>query len=297
MKQIENKRIASLAQHLTPSRPMRICDVGANPLSEPPYKPLLDGGLAHVYGFEPNEAAFAELEDAKSDHETYFCEAVGLPGNRTLYLHPASGLTSLYPLDPAALKFLGREKWYRPRRTQEVPLNPVTLDMLPDLPGVDLLKMDLQGGELEVMRGGIGKLSNAVAIVAEVRFHRMYKDEPMFGDLDQEMRLQGFKLHKFLFAKSVMLPHGHGQKVRHNRMRSQLLDGDAVYIRDGNWAEDLSDDQLSYLALAADAAFASPDLTLYCLDLLTARGVISEAATDAYIAELPAYLLRDDPVE
>ncbi len=289
MSKANHKRRAVLTADLAPSRPMRICDVGANPLSTPPYQPLLEDGLAHVYGFEPNEDAFAELETAKSDRETYFCAAVGLPGERTLYLHPWSGFTSLYPLDRAALKSIGKEKWIKPGKTREVPLNPVTLDMLGDLPGIDLLKMDLQGGELEVMRGAIGKLSQAVAIVTEVRFHRIYEGEPMFGDLDQEMRAQGFKLHKFLFTKSVMMPHAHEDKVLRPRMTSQLLDGDAVYVRDGDWAENLSDDQLIFLAFAADAVFDSPDMSLTCLDILISRGVVSADLPAAYIDTFPEH--------
>lgn len=288
------KRRAVLTEALRPSRVMRVCDVGANPLSDPPYKPLLEAQKCHVYGFEPNPEAFDDLQKAKSDHETYFQDAVGLPGDRTLYLHPWSGFSSLYPMDRAALKSIGKEKWIRPAKTQEVPLRPVTLDMLVDLPPIDLLKMDLQGGELEVLRGGIGKLSEAVAVVTEVRFHRIYEGEPLFGDLDQELRRQGFKLHKFMFTKSVMMPHEHEDKVLRPRMTSQLLDGDAVYIRDSDWAETLSDDQLIYLALAADTVFDSPDMALLCLDILTGRDRLSAALADAYIATFPEHQLRKE---
>ncbi|QBY00410.1 FkbM family methyltransferase [Rhodophyticola sp. CCM32] len=291
------KRRAVLRAALAPSRPMRVCDVGANPLSDPPYKPLLDDGLCHVFGFEPNPEAFEELQKAKSAQETYFKEAVGLPGDRTLYLHPWSGFSSLYPMDRVALKSIGKEKWIRPAKTREVPLNPVTLDMLADLPAIDLLKMDLQGGELEVLRGGIGKLSQTVAVVTEVRFHRIYENEPLFGDLDQELRRQGFKLHKFMFTKSVMMPHDHEDKVLRPRLTSQLLDGDAVYIRDTDWAETLTDDQLIYLALAADTVFDSPDMTLLCLDILSSRGQVPGDLAAEYIAEFPVHQLRKEETQ
>ncbi len=280
-------RGAVLADALAPSRDMRICDVGANPLGAPPYQPLLERGLARVFGFEPNEEAFAKLQAQRSERETYFCAAVGLPGERTLHLHPKSGFSSLYPFDRAALRAIGKEKWIRAADTREVTLRPVTLDMLADLPAIDLLKMDLQGGELEVLRGAVGKLSEAVAVVTEVRFHRIYAEEPLFGDLDAELRRQGFKLHKFLFTKSVMMPHAHEHKVQRPRMTSQLLDGDAVYVRDADWAETLGDDQLAFLVLTADAVFDSPDMALTCLDILAGRGKVAPEAAGAYIAALP----------
>jgi len=291
-----DKRRAVLTAALAPSRDMRICDVGASRLSEPPYQGLLDDGLAHIYGFEPSAEQFARLEAAKSPRETYFPEAVGLPGTRVLYLHPTPGFTSLYRLDARALRAIGKEKWISDEITP-VALDPVTLDTLADLPQIDLLKMDLQGGELEVLRGAIAKLSQAVAVVTEVRFHRIYEAEPMFGDLDQELRRQGFKLHKFLFAKSVMMPHEHEDAVVRSRLTSQLLDGDAVYIRDADLGAELSDDQLMFLALAADSLFDSPDLALHCVDHLIGRGAAPADLPEAYIAHFRHHQRRKSAKE
>jgi FkbM family methyltransferase len=286
----DNRR-AVLTGALQPSRPMRICDVGASRLSTPPYQGLLDDGLAHVYGFEPNEAQFAKLVNDPRENETYFCKAVGLPGKRTLYIHPTAGFTSLYPLDPVAVRAIGKEKWLSDK-IEAVPLTTVTLDTLAELPGIDVLKMDLQGGELEVLRGGLAKLSRAVAVVTEVRFHRVYAGEPLFGDLDAELRAQGFKLHKFLFTKSVMMPHDHEDQVVRPKLTSQLLDGDAVYIRDAETAG-LSDDQLMHLAFAADTIFDSPDLALHCIDHLIARGAAPADLPADYIARFRHHQRRD----
>jgi len=286
----DNRR-AVLTGALQPACPMRICDVGASPLSTPPYQGLLDDGVAHVYGFEPNPEQYQQLVAENRPNETYFCKAVGLPGQRTLYVHPAPGFTSLYPMDAAALRAIGKEGWINPK-TQAVPLTTVTLDTLADLPDLDLLKMDLQGGELEVLRGGLSKLSRAVAVVAEVRFHRMYEGEALFGDLDLELRAQGFKLHKFLFTKSVMMPHEHEDQVVRARLTSQLLDGDAVYIRDEDIAG-LSEDQLMHLAFAADTVFDSPDLALHCVDHLIARGAAPADLPGDYIAHLRQHQRRN----
>ncbi len=287
-----DKRRSVLTGVLEPSRVMRICDVGASPLSVPPYQGLLDDGVAHVYGFEPNPEQYEKLAAESRPNETYFCKAVGLPGRRTLYVHPTAGFTSLYPLDARAVRAIGKEKWLSDK-IQTVPLETVTLDTLAELPPVDLLKMDLQGGELEVLRGALAKLSEAVAIVTEVRFHRMYDGEPMFSDLDQELRAQGFKLHKFLFTKSVMMPHEHEDQVVRARLTSQLLDGDAVYIRDADVGAEFSDDQLMHLAFAADSVFNSPDLALHCIDHLIGRGAAPADLPDEYIARFRHHQRRE----
>jgi hypothetical protein len=70
-------------------------------------------------------------------------------------------------------------------------------------------------------------------------------------------------------------------------MQSQLVDGDAVYIRSLEAPEGWSDDQLGHLALAADSVFGSPDLTLMCLDLLAARGAVPRGAPRRYADRLP----------
>ena len=92
---------------------MRICDVGASRLSVPPYQGLLDDKQAHLFGFEPNPDEFVKLTAEATAQETYFQQAVGLPGERTLFVHPIAGFTSLYPMDAAALAALGKEKWLR----------------------------------------------------------------------------------------------------------------------------------------------------------------------------------------
>ena len=287
------RRRAVLTGGLAPSRPMRICDVGASDLSSAaPYAGLVADSCAEVFGFEPNPAEFARLEAAKSPAETYFPTAIGPGGKATLHIHAKPGFTSLYPLDPAALAALGKEKWLR-GAGKTLAVETRRLDDIDALPPVDLLKMDLQGGELEVLRGGRAKLAEAVAVVTEVRFHRIYAGEPLWGDLDAELRAQGFKLHKLMFAKSVMLPHAHEDKVVRGRLTSQLLDGDAVYIRDAMPAE-LSDDALAFLALAADAAFDSPDLALGCLDQLIARGRAAADLAPAYIARFRNHQRRQE---
>jgi hypothetical protein len=69
--------------------------------------------------------------------------------------------------------------------------------------------------------------------------------------------------------------------------RNQMVDADAIYIRDIAEPDGLSDTQLAHMALLADAVFTSIDLVLRCLDLLCERGRITEVEIDTYIDKLP----------
>ncbi|MFY0632917.1 MAG: FkbM family methyltransferase [Vannielia sp.] len=283
-----DRRRAVLSAEVEPSRRMNICDVGASAIGEAPYAGLLRDGLAHVYGFEPSPEQFTRLQEIKSEQETYFEAAVGAPGKRTLHIHPRPGFTSLFKMDAASMKAIGKEKLVSDR-VEEVELTTVALDEVEDLPRVDVLKMDLQGGELEVLKGAEDRLSEAVAVVSEVRFHRIYEGEPMFGDIDVELRRQGFRLHKLLFTKSVMMPHDHEGAVVRKRMTSQLLDGDAVYVREADYSAEFSDDKLLFLLLAADAMFDSPDFVLHLMEVAVERGLLPKGLWRDYVARLRSH--------
>jgi len=62
-------RTQFLIDALQPDRLTRIVDVGANPINDNPYKPLLDMGACEVYGFEPHPEAYAQLLENKGDRE------------------------------------------------------------------------------------------------------------------------------------------------------------------------------------------------------------------------------------
>jgi len=63
---------------------------------------------------------------------------------------------------------------------------------------IDIIWMDLQGGELRALKG-MGDLLKTVKVVyTEVEFKPVYVGQPLFVDVDQFMRSMGFRLHKIL---------------------------------------------------------------------------------------------------
>lgn len=269
------------------SEPLRIADVGANPLGEAVYDNLLDADLAEVWGFEPHPEAFAALKPGLGRH--WINAAVGKAGPAKFYAYPASEMSSLYPLSRRNLNVLGHFKRHLGTETvMDVELQ--ALDDLDDLPRLDCLKIDAQGAELQVIQGGEDRLSEAVAVVAEMRFFELYDGEPALGDLDLELRRQGFVLHKFLHQKPRMIGHSQRKSVNARAISSQLIDGDVVYIRSLMAEEQYSDHQLVRLAFLAADIFESHDLVLFCLDRLVERDKIVKTAAQQYVKTLPARL-------
>ncbi len=78
-------------------------------------------------------------------------------------------------------------------KTIEVPMT--TLDCYfhdRELPAPVLLKLDVQGYEAQVLRGGRATLARTRWVVAETSLKSMYKDEPVFLDIVEYMRERGF---------------------------------------------------------------------------------------------------------
>jgi len=59
----------------------------------------------------------------------------------------------------------------------------------------DLIKLDIQGFELEVLLGAPGVLRNTRAIIAEVSFKELYTDQCRFDELVSHLAKSGFFVH------------------------------------------------------------------------------------------------------
>lgn len=274
------------------ARPTTFCDVGANPINEPPYIGLLKAGACKVIGFEPNPAAFAELEKSKGPHETYFPHAVGDGDKHVLHLYRNSGLSSIYLPHLPGMTAIGNPGWAR--MNEDVEMQTVALDAIADLPPFDCLKIDIQGGEQIVFANGRLAMRNAVAVIVEMRWMQLYEGEPMAGGIDNELREQGFILHKFLFNKSTMLANSQAKRLNRRENLDQLVDGDAVYLRHPGKLEALSDDQLCHMAMLGASVIESHSLTVAALDELVKRGKIDRRIPARYVNALPEELRVPD---
>ncbi len=270
---------------LSPRRLTEIVDIGANPIDgDPPYKSMLEAGFCNVTGFEPQEDALVELQRRKGPHERYLSYAIGDGCEHTLNICRASGMTSLFEPDPATLDLFEVLKPLA-EVIRQVKLPTQRLNDVAEIEHLDFLKIDIQGGELAVFISGKEKLTEAVVIQTEVSFVTLYKNQPSMGDIDLELRTQGFVPHCFATVKKWPI----APCVINNNPRqalNQLLEADIVYVRDFSKPDLMSDEQLKHLALIAHHCYGSFDLALRCVMLLEQRNVLPIGSQKDYLNTL-----------
>lgn len=260
---------------------IEVVDIGANPIDgDPPYQLALAAGLCRITGFEPQPQAHTELLRRAGPHERYLPYAIGDGESHTLNLCATSGFASLLEPDVRQLDFLTDFR----RLAQVVGRESITtrrLDDVQEIDRIDLLKIDIQGGELSALRAGRRQLSGAVAVQTEVGFHRIYREQPTFADVDLELRDQGFVPHQFVSTRTWPVAPVVWADPLQGAAR-QLVEADILYVRDPVRTEDLSDAQLARMALISDVVYGSFGLALRCVLELIARGLLDPDTERAY---------------
>ena len=275
-----------LFQLLRPERLTAVVDIGANPIdSQPPYHGLLRAGLCTLVGFEPQRAALELLQQRKGPREMYLPHAIGDGSMQTLHVCRGTGMTSLLKPDPRSLalfRVVGEAG--RVVGTEVLPTR--TLDSVEEVRAIDLLKIDVQGSELAVFRSGRAKLAGAVAVQTEVSWFPLYENQPTIGDIDLELRGQGFLPHAMADLKRwTIAPLVVANDPR--RPLNQLLESDLVYVRDIRTVESWTDEQLRHMAMIAHHCYRSFDLALHCMVALERRGRLALGIQQRYLGMLP----------
>jgi len=112
-----------------------------------------------------------------------------------------------------------------------------------------------------------------------------YQSQPPFGEVDSELRSQGFIPHCFTELRRRPIgnvPVGGGTRPHPN----QLTEADVVYVRDFAQPGVMADEQLKHLALIAHHCYGSIDLALRCVLLLEERQVLETGSAQRYLSLL-----------
>ena len=165
-----------------------------------------------IYAFEPSEKTFAKLVDCLKGRSNLRPVRVGVGssiGNARLFEHDkVSGLASLYDRDLAHVGLsLGS--------TGEVPVT--TIDRFCEektIDGIDFLKIDVEGAELDVLKGA-SRMLNAKKI-ANIQFE--------FGGTAMDARIYVKDFFKFLESFDIFRILNHGlRKLDHYKESYEIF--------------------------------------------------------------------------
>ena len=255
---------SSLADLLKPELHIDVVDIGANPVDgDAPYKTLLDAGLARVIGFEPNSDALDRLNAKKGENETYVANAVYDGKEQELKICTAQGMTSLLEPNTGLLSYFhGFPEWGKVEKRLSMPT--VRLDDVKEINNIDYLKIDIQGGELEVFKNGINRLSDCLVVHTEVEFLYMYEGQPLFSEVELFLRKIGFVFHRFApLVSRVVQPMVVDNDIY--KGLSQVFWADAIFIKDFTRFDELSSPRLKKIALILHDVYGSFDIVLRAL--------------------------------
>lgn len=246
---------------------VEVLDIGAMSEGEDRYAALVEQGLARVTGFEPSPDALARLNTRKGPYR-YLPFVLGDGNEATFHMTRYPGCSSLLEPDPAVIDAFLTISATPPDGNFAVVaterVRTVRLDDVAGVPAPDLLKIDIQGAELLVLENAVDTLSSVLVLETEVEFVPLYRNQPLFGDMQCFLRSQGFMLHKLIDVSGrPWRPLHAGDPFR---PLSQLLWSDAVFVRDPLRLAGFGDIELLKAALVLNDVYRSFDLVYRLLE-------------------------------
>lgn len=265
--------IAALCKEICsahPSLQFTILEIGAVPSINKPGEPfhqlLTEFPGSKVHAFEIDEAVCSRLNANAMTGMKFHAMAIGSKREQhPFYITNHPMCSSLYPPNQELMsKFNNMETNYL-KETTNIPT--ISIDEFveaEEIQTVDFIKIDIQGAELDAFRGANNSLSGTVAIVTEVEFIPLYKNQPLFRDVDAYLAETGFMFHKFFTLRGRALKP---VTVNDNpNFPSWHFLCDAMFVRQlADW-ETMDPATLLKLAILA-YIYESPDICFRCLQI------------------------------
>lgn len=273
--------------NLLQETPITCLDVGGRGGVQEFFLPYLD--IIQVDAFEPDTLACEAAQDNAPAQVNFFPVALGRKtGTVPFYLTKRASGSSLYEPNP--------DKMHRYSNAAYGDVDKILdMDVLSysdfrkkyNRPRANIVKMDTQGSELDILQSFSKKdFNEVVCVLAEVEFVDMYKNQPLFHDIDKYMRRRNFTLFDLRTARCYLTKDqerdhylrklGYGSGT--NQISSYLMAGDALYFR--KFEDNCPKDQKTFIQLLLSyLMFLYFDHALELLDLGLKHKVINQDQT------------------
>lgn len=198
-----------------------IFDLGANiGQTAKRYRALFP--TSKIHSFEPFPSSIEKLKEAVAGDTNVFIVPKAVAekeGTTTFYVNEASATNSLLPRPASQRRYFPKKA--NAQNTIEVEL--ISIDKYSkdhDISQIDILKLDLQGGELNALKGAkeLLKKSSISIIYTEIMFVAHYENAPYFNEIWNFLSEFGYTLYN-VYDLTVAT-------------NGQLRYGDAIFVNE-----------------------------------------------------------------
>ncbi len=236
------------------SQPVQILDIGARAGIHPRWEKLRHEFPVQITGFEADARECAALNERATPGVRFLpCALSSRHEERPFHLLVGEGSSSLFQPNYPFINRTVAEPGYRLLRDLVLPTKPLDAVLSEEsIRGIDYIKIDTEGYELEILKGATDTLKGVFAVELEVWFNPVFVGAPLFREVDAFMASQGFTLFD-LARSNCFFKRKEGAAL--GGPKGQLVAGDAIYFRD-------------LAAFPPDSGFFEKDKLVRCLILL-----------------------------
>ena len=206
---------------------INIVDAGSRYGIHPNFEELRD--IADFYLFEVDQEECSRLKKKYKSYKNIKVYNQGLYSKKTIMnfnIRNHNALNSIYETNDLFL----RKNKYKKNEFERKKTIKVKLDALDDFLSkkIHFLKLDVEGAELDILKGSERNLkNNCVGIRSEVTFSPVYKNAPLFSEINDYLVKRDFELINFDYD-------GKGSKFgKYSKSDKfgQLITTDAVWVK------------------------------------------------------------------
>ena len=199
-----------------------ILDVGAN-IGQYAMDAIKNGYQGSIYSFEPIPSVYKTLEmTAKkySGWQVFNLGAGRMEDEMMINVSENFVSSSILKVEEASLT---AEPTTRITHQEKIKLTTIDsfLNSHPEIKGEILLKLDVQGYEMEALAGSLKSLSRIKLIQSELSFVNLYQNGPRYDEVAGFLKQQGFDMF-------TIIPGFRDDKT------GRLLQADGLFIREQN---------------------------------------------------------------
>lgn len=223
----------------------------------------------NYYGFEPDQRSRNKLLAQKNNCNRYQLDEKIVSDKseiKEIHLCKAPMTSSVYLPNRAFVDLFAQADRFDVMSKEK--LNATTIDQL-ELTKTDFIKLDIQGGELNALKGAEKTLKNCLGLEIEVEFLHIYKNQPLYADVTNFL-----KKHQFEFIDFLRICRWERNNIYTNM--GQAAWGDGLYLKTPEFvAKNFTDKDTIRRYIAICLLYHKIDLIISLLDQLKDKSIVS----------------------